>query len=518
MQNEADECMTAIAADDAALRRSDWTLPVAIFGVYALAAVILLPGTAAGMASTWLSSSTYHHGIAVAPLAVLMILSRPRIPPSTSPVFFPFAAAAAVLWLAGHAAGVALVEQFAFVTLLIAGAGIIFGESAARLWALPLLFLYFMVPFGEVLTPYLQDVTARATVLLLNIAGVRASIDGVLITTDAGLFRIAQACAGLNFLLAALMIACVYACQTLNTSAARMTFILIAAAVALIANFLRAFIVILIATLSDMKNAVSADHLAIGVIFYAFIFGVLLHIGRRMQKGRNAGVERTPVIPRRPWRTAAALTAFAPILTAAAYAALVVDKPAQRATAPALSAFSATGWRILNAPENWRPRLNADSARIATYEKDGARVYVAVSWFTHDRPGAEIVTSLNRADDGDYWRRIDAAQDVIYLFGRSDLTPLTIIAAPEGRRMLTVTAWWRDHAVYIDPTAFKMAQMRDKLSGRNPPGGMIVLAADYAGDPDEALARLRAFTSDLEPFDVWRARQSGAFSPSASTD
>ncbi|MEZ5891526.1 MAG: EpsI family protein [Parvularculaceae bacterium] len=485
---------------------SDWTLPVAIYGAYALAAIFLLGGTAAEMASTWFSSSSYHHGVAVAPLAVFMILARPRIPPATSPVFFPFAAAAAILWLMGHAAGVALVEQVAFVTLLIAGAGIVFGESAVRLWALPLLFLYFMVPFGEVLTPFLQDATARACVAMLNLVQVPASIDGVLIKTDAGVFEIAEACAGLNFLLAALMIACVYACQSLNTLGARLGFIAIAALTAVVANFLRAFLVILIATASDMKYAVGADHLAIGFFFYAFVFGILLWIGQHMQKGRDMGPERTPFIPRRPWRSAAALTAFAPLLTAAAYAALVIDRTPATTTPASLAPFSAPGWRVLPAPQNWAPPLNADARRITTYEKNGARVYVAASYVTHDRKGREIVTYENRSYDGDYWRKIASAREPLYLFRQSEETPVDILAAPENRRMLAVTMWWRGHEVYTDRLSFKLAQMRDKLSGVNPPGGMIVMASDYAGEPDEALSRLRAFTADVEPFGVWRAR------------
>ncbi len=213
-------------------RRSDWSLPVVTFGVYVAVCVLALHPTALSMAQTWLSSSSYHHGVAVAPLALLMILSRPRIDPATGPLSLVAIAGAAALWLAGRAAGVALVEQFAFVTLLIAGAWAMFGSGAAKLWALPLLFLYFMVPFGEVLIPFLQALTANAVTGLLNLFGVSAVIDGTLIRTDAGLFEIAEACAGLNFLLAALMVACVYASQTLHRFKTRIAFIAIAAAVA----------------------------------------------------------------------------------------------------------------------------------------------------------------------------------------------------------------------------------------------------------------------------------------------
>ena len=48
--------------------------------------------------------------------------------------------------------------------------------------------------------------------------------------------------------------------------------------------------------------------------------------------------------------------------------------------------------------------------------------------------------------------------------------------------------------------------MRDKLEGRNPPGGIIMIASDYAGEPSTALARIRTFTGDVESLADWLAR------------
>lgn len=499
--------MATLAADFAPVRRSDWILPVAAYCVYALVCVVALHPTALQMAVTWFSSSSFHHGAAVPLLAALMIFERPRHDPSTAPAALLGVIAAAGLWIAGRAAGVALVEQVAFVTLLIAGAGVMFGATALRLWAMPLLFLYFMVPFGEVLIPFLQQATAHTVVSLLSLFDIAASMDGVLIETPAGRFEIAEACAGLNFLLAALMIACVYGCLILNTFRARFGFLVIAAAVAIAANILRAFLLILIATLSDMRFAVGADHLAVGLVFYGLVFAVLFWIGARMRAPTRVGPEHAPITARRPWRGPVAAAALAPVIAAAAYAAFVVDFRAIEPAPPAqLSALSAPGWRILPGPENWAPRINADRVAAATYQKGADRVYVSLGYFTHDRQGREIVNALNTPADNRDWRRIASAKEVVYVFGRSDETPLEILAGPERRRLLVVTAYWRGEDVYTDKLHFKLAQLRDKLEGRNPPGGIMMIASDYADEPSSALARIRAFTGDLESFSAWRTR------------
>jgi exosortase A len=500
--------MATLAADFSHARRSDWSVPVAGYGFFALVAAFVLHPAAMSMAETWLSSSSYHHGAVVAPLALLMIVTRPRLDPATSPSFLFGVLAASLLWLAGHAAGVALVEQFAFVSLLIAGAGVFFGGAAFRLWALPLLFLYFMVPFGEVLIPFLQKATAHSVVALLGLAGLPAAIDGVLIRTEAGVFEIAEACAGLNFLLAALMIACVYACQVLPGFAARVSFLAVAAAVALIANFLRVFLLILVADLSGMKLAIGADHFVIGLVFYGLVFLLLFWIGEKMKGPRSVGADHAPITARRSWHGKVAAFAFIPVLAVSVYARVVVDVTPPTGSAE-ISPFNAPGWRILEGPQNWKPEISADRSSVWTYDRSGERVYVALAGFTHDRLGREIVNTQHSAAGSD-WTRIAGEKEVVYLFGDSRAVPFDVYAGPERRRLLTLTAYWRGDEVYTNPVSFKVAQMKDKLKGVNPPGGVMVLASDYSGEPAEALKRIRDFTGDAERFAVWRARNGGA--------
>jgi hypothetical protein len=68
-------------------------------------------------------------------------------------------------------------------------------------------FLIFMIPFGESLVPALQSASATSVAFLLNATGFQTTLDGLILTTAAGRFEMAESCAGLRFLLAAAMIA-----------------------------------------------------------------------------------------------------------------------------------------------------------------------------------------------------------------------------------------------------------------------------------------------------------------------
>jgi EpsI family protein len=333
-----------------------------------------------------------------------------------------------------------------------------------------------------------------------------ASIEGALITTRAGAFEIAEACAGLRFLIAAVMLAAIFSYVSFATWRKRAAFLTAAVAFALIANGLRVFALIFVATATDKRWAVGPDHLLVGWGFYAALFAILIAVGRRYADPMAPARLRGPM---NHAHIAGAIPAIAIIGALSLYADIVIDRRAAPNAPADVSLISAPGWRILAPPQNWRAEIkSADYNASATYVSGGAAVYVSFGAFTHDRRGAEIVTEDNRAFDGNYWRKIAARRDAIYLFGLSRQTEFALLAGPQGRRLAAVNAYWLDGEIYNDPRRVKLAQMKARLLGRNPPGGMIVFASAYAQDPAEAIAAIRRFTTDLEPLDAWLARMS----------
>ena len=185
-------------------------------------------------------------------------------------------------WLAGRYLDAQLIEHFAIVSLAVSGAAFVFGKDLARKWRFPLLFLFFMVPFGEILSPTLRTMTAFASSSLLNLAGLNASLNELIITTSGGRFHIADACSGLRFLLAATIVASIFSYYTFSNWRKAAMFFAVAVVIALVSNILRVTIVIAMATMSSDMSSVVEDHMLLGWVFYAASLTILIMLGLKL--------------------------------------------------------------------------------------------------------------------------------------------------------------------------------------------------------------------------------------------
>ena len=459
------------------------------------------------MASIWAGASTYHHGFFVAPAALWMITARgdkPRSSDSSTAGLF-IVLAGALLWLVGRAGGVSLVEQAAFITILIGFIGAAFGDGALRAWVWPLAFLYFMVPAGDSLLPVLQLATAEMVVGALRLIGYDIAVDGILIHTPVGAFAVAEACAGLNVLIAAVMLAAAFGYVSFSQWSRRIAFMAFAAALAIVANAVRAFFLILYPLLIGKQVGIGPDHYFIGWALYAVVLIALAYVGKRFA---NAPVKPESDFQAPPVRILPIGVAVLALAASAVYAAQIVERPVDRTAPSTLSLFNASGWRILPPPHHWPPVISpADRTAAATYAQDEARIAVALSYFTHDRRGAEITAQSSPADS--HWRRIGGHDAVIYLFGGSQTRQFEKLRDPQGAKYLSLTTYWLGDDVFDSARALKLAQAKTKLRGENLEGGRIILAAPYTDDPGEAVKAIGRFSSDVEKFSDWRARLAG---------
>jgi exosortase A len=464
------------------------------------------------MVQTWATSSSYHHGFVVAPIALWMIWRTGRSLNSFQPSLVALLAvgAAAATWLVGRAAGVNLVEQFGFVSLLIAGAAVCFGAAQFKLWAFPLLFLFFMIPFGGVILPVLQSGTAKAALTLLNFSGIQASLDGVVITTDAGSFAIAEACAGLNFLLAALIVAAVYSWTAFSSARNVAAFLLFAIALALVANLLRVYVVLVAATLTAGRYSIDADHVVFGWVFYGILLFALVAAGRRFADPtglRRSTVSEPSAQP--AWGTAAAAAiaaAFAIVAATGAYARLVVDRPPAYVLPASLPLMNVTGWQAGAPFPGWRAQLDqADRSLHASFQASDFAVQLALGYFAYDRPNAEIAGHSTRVFDGSDWRRVGARTVEIEAFGERRALTVETLESHWDERLDVAAVYWLGEAVFADPRQLKVRQARERLFGRQSRGGVIFVAAPARGVSDGELA-IKAFFQSAEPITAWLAR------------
>ncbi len=139
--------------------------------------------------------------------------------------------------------------------------------------------LYFLVPFGEFLTPGLQDITTFFIRHGLEMLGVPAYIDGYVIEIPQGTFFVAEACAGLRFLIASIAFGCLYALLMYRSPLRRGVFILVSILVPIIANGFRAIGIVYLGHILGSAEAAAADHLIYGWIFFSLVILLLIALG-----------------------------------------------------------------------------------------------------------------------------------------------------------------------------------------------------------------------------------------------
>lgn len=481
-----------------ALRLSVAAQRLAVFAVVALALAAAFFGAAQSMVSVWATSSVYHHGFLVAPLAFWMA-ARERMATAPAPDFAGVAiiGIAAALFVFGRAASVDIIQHVALVIALIGAVIASVGRAQARRWAFPLGFLFFMVPFGEELTPVMQHWASIAVAAALNASGVETARDGFILSTSAGRFEMAASCAGLRFLLAAAMISTFVSFLAFRDFNKRAIFIVAALAASILANWLRAFALVYATTVTDGRIGVGPEHVALGWVFYVvLVFGMMAlarHFADKDQPQRASIMRRDEPSARQS--SALVVAAAATVLIAmSAYDRAIVSRTV---LSPIDSPrFASAAFEPIAAKPDWRAYAPA-AGRLDTESFISAQGVVTVSAanFSADRDGAEIAGATTRAADGEDWRRVAITSEQFSIGDRRLKLRLETISNGAGERLDVATLYRLGDEFYASPLALKFAVAMRRLTARPTEGAAIYIATQT---DKTSSARIAAFLAGAE--------------------
>lgn len=233
----------------------------------------------------WYRSETFAHCFIILPICIYLIkqkwaeLNNAHFKPSLTPLVFIFGVLA--MWLFGSLAQVLVIEQAAAFAMLPLMIWCLLGNQIARILLFVSFFWMFSVPMGEFMIPALQELTADITVVALQLTGIPVYREGLYIAVPGGLFEVAVACSGIRYLIASFTLGTLFAYLNYNGPKKRAIFILFSIILPLIANGIRAYGIVMIAHLSDMKYATGVDHLIYGWVFFGVVILVMFTLGGR---------------------------------------------------------------------------------------------------------------------------------------------------------------------------------------------------------------------------------------------
>ena len=360
-------------------------------------------GTLEAMAQIWWRSETYAHGLIVPPITLWLIWrERHRLAAVQPRPAYGFSLAIPCLvfcWWPGELTAVNALTQFSVVGIIIMAIMVLVGRSVSKELAFPLIFLLFAVPIGDFLLPRLMEWTADFTVLALRLSGIPVFREGQNFIIPSGHWSVVEACSGIRYLIASLTVGTLYAYLTYTSLKRRLTFILVALIVPIVANWLRAYMIVMLGHLSGNKLAVGVDHLIYGWIFFGIVIAIMFLIGMRWAEpaASDQPIKQVLASHREPTQTPwLSMTIIALIIAAAP----IYEKYRQQTSLSAdiqLSPAATVGsWQEAPSPINWQPRfVNPSTELHSAYSNPEGWVGLYIAYYQNQNYDKKLVTSTN---------------------------------------------------------------------------------------------------------------------------
>ena len=502
---------------------SPWRSACVLFALGFGALVGIYFDTVLDLWDGWGRTGTFAHGYIIFPVSAWLVWRlRHRLAPLTpqpQPLALVPLAGCGLCWLVGHSAGVHAPEQYAFVAMVPCLVWAVFGNDVIRRILYPLAFLFFAVPAGDFLMPTLMDHTADFTVAALRLSGVPVFREGNYFTIPSGNWSVVEACSGLRYLIASITLGFLFAYLNYRGAWRRAAFIVASVAVPIVANWLRAYMIVMIAHLSSNQLATGVDHLIYGWLFFGLVMLLLFWVGNfwRDDDERDLAATADDVVrtgpataerTRRGMVTAALVTA-ALIAVAAPWPALGdwLERIANGPQPGAVAIDRIDGWERAAEPFTaFVPHyLRARSTERATFVSGDRKVSLFVGYYSGQLDNGKLVTYDNDvvivADK--VWGTVARKARSVTVGDRSlDVVESTIKAdTVEGSERLLAWRWyWINGRLTTSPYLAKAWNALDKLTGRGDDSAVVVVTAPMQSPTDDsASASLDAFVKAAEP-------------------
>lgn len=491
--------------------RRNWLLSGALtFGVLLILAGVFWP-TFYSMVEIWERSETFTHGYLIFPISAWLLWRQrhelAQVQPRPDLRGLILLAAAGAGWLLADAGSVNVVAQYAFVVMLIAAVWTLLGWTFVWAAFFPLMFLFFAVPVGEFLIQPLMVVTADFTVAMLQATGIPVYREGTFFSIPSGDWSVVEGCSGLRYLIASVTLGVLYAYLTYRSWNRRLLFSIAAIVVPILANSGRAYMIVMIAHLSDMKLALGIDHYIYGWVFFGLVMLLLFWIGSFWREDDQPEPAVAPPLSAASYGSQARPTLSVAIVALVvaglwpAYASWLTARPLP--AMPELQVESQGGWQPAATFTSWTPHwVGADRQLRQSYAQAGRSVLLELNYYATQRQDAELINSQNfmiRQKDP-AWSNVGETLTTVQIGGQSRQVRQAKMRGSNGQRLLV----WQWNLINQHPTvndhAAKLNLALDRVRLQRDDGLSVLVATPYdAADHATAVATLARFAADMEP-------------------
>ncbi|WP_409440051.1 exosortase C-terminal domain/associated protein EpsI [Psychromonas sp. GE-S-Ul-11] len=378
-------------------------------------------------------------------------------------------------------------QQLAFFSILVSLLFCFYGWQVICSFFIPLLMLLLILPVWNMLQLPLRELSTQAGVWGPELLGIAVDREHYRLSTAGGMFDVDPACSGLGFfMVAALLTFCVSYFNKLSTKRTLM-FLFISLAVAIIANWLRVMIIIIVGTYTEMNHFIVHDHLTFGWIVFAVCLIPLIYIARTYFEERPEDESEEIIQPETSDESSlnkkqASITLFILItFVAASYWIPSRYDENYAFVEPSLDNYQLVSRDKPYSP-SWKPYSQGATQERFSYYIDkslGFQVYLA-DYYKQEQ-AKEMIFVENYLFDEDFW--MEVADKKLLLSENPILHQANLVVLKKSPHRYRLVASWYviNETVTSDKKIAKLAEVKAALIGQ-PGATLVAVSFDFDGD------------------------------------
>lgn len=411
-----------------------------------------------------------------------------------------FVIISALLMLIATLASIGQLQQLSLFFIICALLAAVYGFKILKDLFLPLFILLLTLPIWNILQIPLRELSTLISFFIvdqLNFAIVR---DDFNLITPQGIFIVEQACSGLGFFLVSALYAVIVTQFNHLTYRSGFIFLTIAVCMAMVANWIRIIIIIIVGSQTNMQHFVVQDHLTFGWFVFVACYIPVILIGLRYfdqqvpckKKKINRSTSSFGDYKKQLFITSVVLL----FLSSASLFFISRSDLNYQFSLPKLVNYQLLRNNHKSSP-NWQPISHgASSERFSYFSQDDLLIQVYLANYTQQSQGKEMIFVENRLFDKHRWRVKEHSELAI---NNISIDQVNLLQINRNKKKSRLIAYW-----YLVNGQFTGQQKKAKWQGviaslKGKPGAtLIAISLDYKEpEKEEALQRLSLFVSDF---------------------
>lgn len=355
---------------------------------------------------------------------------------------------------------VALVSLWLIATTLM-------GWSAGRLLLFPAALLLLGIPLWDFLVDPLRMLTVWFSQHMLDLLAVPAHIDGYRISVPSGVLVVAGGCSGLNLFLAMLLLGLLFAESHQLPRARRVAIVLLAAAVGILDNWVRVFLLVIIAHQTEMQSELVHHHGNFGWWIFAIALLPYFWLAGRIERGGDHRQAPTHGL-HEPISSAGKASSIGILICVLLIGAWWGAQQLEHRRGSASAGLQAPVGAV-PVPASWLPAYTGQDVTQAWRKSANGDTYDIVALtYLEQRADKKLI----------YYSNVIAEEEVLRPLGRLAVAPgfdVNVAMVGGDSPRLVWWYWWVDGSTSVSALKTKLLQLKATLLG-DPSAALIAVS------------------------------------------